>query len=82
MDPYSALCYEQRAQTVWLTLNRPEAMNALSEVLCDELADAVGRIERDRGVRVVVLTGAGKAFCAGADLKGVFAGASRSPFSA
>ena len=79
MDSSSALRYEQRADTVWLTLNRPEAMNALSEVLCDELAEAIDRIGRDRDVRVVVLTGAGKAFCAGADLKGVFEGGSAAP---
>lgn len=74
MDPYSALRWERHAETVWLTLNRPGTMNALSEALCDELCDAVARIERDRDVRVVVLTGAGRAFCAGADLKGVFEG--------
>jgi enoyl-CoA hydratase/carnithine racemase len=79
LDSYSALRYERRAQTVWLTLNRPEAMNALSETLCGELADAISRIESDRDVRVVVLTGAGKAFCAGADLKGVFEGNTAAP---
>jgi enoyl-CoA hydratase/carnithine racemase len=79
MDSYSALRFERRAQTAWLTLNRPDAMNALSDRLCDELADALDRIERDSEVRVVVLTGAGRAFCAGADLKGVFEGAQAAP---
>jgi len=79
LHSYSALRCEQRAQTVWLTLNRPDVMNALSEALCDELADAIGHIEHDRDVRVVVLTGTGRAFCAGADLKGVFEGGTAEP---
>ena len=52
LHSYTALRHETRAQTAWLTLNRPDAMNALSETLCDELADAFCRIERDRDVRV------------------------------
>ena len=79
MHSYTALRHETRAQTAWLTLNRPDAMNALSDTLCDELAAAIDRIERDRDVRVVVLTGAGRAFCAGADLKGVFEGGTAAP---
>jgi enoyl-CoA hydratase len=52
-----------------LTLNRPQAMNALSRGLMAALADAVDRLEADPAVRVLVLTGAGRAFCAGLDLK-------------
>ena len=52
-----------------LTLNRPQAMNALSRQLMAELADAVEALEADPAVRVLVLTGAGRAFCAGLDLK-------------
>ncbi len=51
-----------------LVLNRPEKHNVLSGAMCDELAAAAGRIESDPGIRVVVLTGAGASFCAGADL--------------
>lgn len=54
-----------------ITLDRPEARNALSPGLIDALADAVGQIEGDASVRVLVLAGAGKSFCAGMDLKGV-----------
>src|SRR5215472_3922817 len=54
---------------VRLTLNRPEAFNALSEGLLDALADALARIAADDTARVVVLAGAGKAFCAGHDLR-------------
>ncbi len=52
-----------------LTLNRPRAMNALSRELRSALARAVDALEADPSVRVLVLTGAGKAFCAGLDLK-------------
>ena len=55
--------------TVWLRLQRPAAMNAISTELLDELNLALDEIEADRAVRVVVLTGMGRAFCAGADLK-------------
>ena len=52
-----------------LTLNRPAALNALSRALMAQLAGAVRRLEADPAVRVLILTGAGKAFCAGLDLK-------------
>jgi enoyl-CoA hydratase len=52
-----------------LTLNRPEARNALSGQLRAALADGVAELSRDAGVRVLVLTGAGAAFCAGLDLR-------------
>jgi enoyl-CoA hydratase/carnithine racemase len=52
-----------------LTLNRPDQFNALSEQLLAELAAALDRIGGDDTVRVVVIAGAGKAFCAGHDLK-------------
>ncbi|MGB5556792.1 MAG: crotonase/enoyl-CoA hydratase family protein [Paracoccaceae bacterium] len=51
-----------------LTLNRPEKHNALSAELIADLTDAARRLGRDPAVRVVVLTGAGKSFCAGGDL--------------
>jgi enoyl-CoA hydratase/carnithine racemase len=55
-----------------LTLNRPEARNALSRTLIAELGAALAAAEADPGARVIVLAGAGdRAFCAGADLKGV-----------
>jgi enoyl-CoA hydratase len=52
-----------------LTLNRPAAMNALSRRLRQALADEIDRLEADPEVRVLILTGAGRAFCAGLDLK-------------
>lgn len=57
-----------------LTLNRPRAMNALSRELRTALAQTVLELERDPEIRVLVLTGAGRAFCAGLDLKELGAG--------
>jgi len=57
-----------------LTLNRPQAMNALSRDLCAAFAEAVDSLEADPSVRVLVVTGAGRAFCAGLDLKELAAG--------
>lgn len=59
---------EDEAAVRVLTLNRPEALNAFNQGLCDALADALLAAERDDGVRVVILTGAGRAFSAGTDL--------------
>lgn len=71
MSATTTIHLEHRAGAAWITLNRPDAMNALSDTMCSELMVAIERIEGDPAVRVVVLTGAGRAFCAGADLKGV-----------
>ena len=79
MEATPTIRYEQRGATAWITLDRPDAMNALSGPMCTELLEVIGRIERDPGIRVIVLTGAGRAFCAGADLKGVFEDAGGSP---
>jgi 2-(1,2-epoxy-1,2-dihydrophenyl)acetyl-CoA isomerase len=53
-----------------LTLNRPEARNALTDEMQTALQEAIPRLAGDRDVRVVVITGAGRAFCAGGDVKG------------
>ena len=64
-----ALAKNREGAAVWLRLQRPAAMNAISTDLLDELNLALDEIEADESVRVVVLTGTGRAFCAGADLK-------------
>src|SRR5713101_296082 len=51
-----------------IQLNRPERMNAIGELTRKQLAEAIKQAERDDAVRVVVLTGAGRAFCSGADV--------------
>jgi enoyl-CoA hydratase len=66
---YRTLKIEHAAGYAILTLNRPEAMNALSRELLAELRSAVAELEQDPEVRVLILTGAGRAFCAGLDLK-------------
>ena len=53
-----------------LTMNRPEARNALSAAMFDGLSEALPRLAKDASVRLVVLTGAGGAFCSGGDVKG------------
>ncbi len=61
---------EQEGPVVTLTLNAPEKRNAISTFQdCDDVVAAVHRVNRDRSVRCVILTGAGTAFCAGGDLK-------------
>jgi crotonobetainyl-CoA hydratase len=70
MSTTNGIRYEVRDHVAWVTIDRPERMNALDPAAQDELLRTWGRIEGDRSVRVVVLTGAGdRAFCAGDDLK-------------
>lgn len=65
----------EKEETIALvTLNRPEAMNALSSELRRALAEAFRELQRDEDIRAVILTGAGRAFCAGMDLKEAAAG--------
>jgi enoyl-CoA hydratase/carnithine racemase len=63
------LIYEHRDAVAWLTLNRPEARNALNQPLREALRAAFARFATDERARVAVLRGAGPIFCAGADLK-------------
>ncbi|NIJ41862.1 enoyl-CoA hydratase [Parvibaculum indicum] len=60
---------EKEGETAIVTLNRPNAMNALSRELREAIAETFEKLEADPEVRVAILTGAGKAFCAGLDLK-------------
>ena len=60
---------ERRDQVVVLTLNRPEAMNSFNSAMLRGLRDKLEAVQYDPEVRVVIITGAGKGFCAGADLK-------------
>jgi enoyl-CoA hydratase len=60
---------EQEGHTLVVTMNRPEARNALSSEMLDGMRDAWERVNADDRIRVAILTGAGGAFCAGADLK-------------
>ena len=60
--------YEKDGRIGRITLNRPEVMNAIDDDLPGELAAAVAQADADRDVHVMVLSGAGKAFCSGYDL--------------
>jgi 2-(1,2-epoxy-1,2-dihydrophenyl)acetyl-CoA isomerase len=66
---YQAILFDIDNWVATITLNRPERMNSFSEDLLSEWADAIVRCQDDDEVRVVVVTGAGRAFCAGADLR-------------
>ena len=69
MTDYECLLYEVKDAIATLTLNRPERLNALGGTLRDDLYAAVLRASQDADVRVIVVTGAGKGFCAGGDVK-------------
>ena len=65
---YEEIRYEVDAGILTLTLDRPERLNAFTNTMAHELMDAFDRADADDDVRVVVVTGAGRGFCAGADL--------------
>ncbi len=69
-EPYETLLFETDAAIATITLNRPDALNALNARMRRELGAALKAAARDATVRAVVLTGAGRGFCAGADLRG------------
>ncbi len=72
---YQDLIYEKAGKVARVVLNRPERLNAISANLPDELERAVGEANDDPEVRVIILKGAGRAFCAGFDLSpGLFTG--------
>jgi enoyl-CoA hydratase/carnithine racemase len=66
---YETLLVEKEGAIDWLTLNRPEALNALNRTMMLELQHYFGELYTDHSVRVVVLRGAGRGFCAGLDFK-------------
>lgn len=66
---YQTLTVEKEGAIDWLTLNRPEALNAMSRTMMLELQHYFGELYTDHSVRVVILRGAGRGFCAGLDLK-------------
>ncbi|HVU03457.1 MAG TPA: crotonase/enoyl-CoA hydratase family protein [Polyangiaceae bacterium] len=65
---YSQIRLEVKDRVATITLNRPERLNAYTGTMRDELVDVFGAVDRDDSVRAVVVTGEGRAFCAGADL--------------
>jgi 2-(1,2-epoxy-1,2-dihydrophenyl)acetyl-CoA isomerase len=68
---YETLLYEAKEGVGYLTLNRPDRFNAFNEKMSAELLAALREVRKDKGVRVLVIRGAGKAFCSGQDLKDI-----------
>src|SRR5947209_8686848 len=66
---YENIIVEKKNKTGIITLNRPKALNALSQALLKELSQAMDQLENDAGVAVIIITGNEKAFAAGADIK-------------
>lgn len=69
---YKELIYSVEGKICVITLNRPEAMNALTGVTHVEINDAVLRADKDENIRAIIITGAGRGFCAGDDVKKIF----------
>src|SRR6185503_9682763 len=69
VDMYETLRVEREAHLTWLTLDRPDALNAMSRTLIRELHDFFWTFHDDPETGVLVMRGAGRAFCAGLDLK-------------
>lgn len=67
-EKFKTILLNIEGQTVWVTLNRPEIHNAFNSLMISELDTAFSWIEKNEDIRVAVLTGAGRSFCAGADL--------------
>jgi len=82
MSASPPLLHETRDGIAWLTLNRPEARNALSRGLMSALEAALGTIAADAAVKVVVIAGAGPVFCAGHDLREIRAEPGREAYEA
>ncbi len=67
---YTQISYDVSDRVATITLNRPEQLNAFTNTMMRELIDAFDRVDADDEVRAVIVTGAGRGFCAGADLSG------------
>jgi 2-(1,2-epoxy-1,2-dihydrophenyl)acetyl-CoA isomerase len=67
---FDTLLFERREGIAYVTLNRPDKLNALNRPLLTDLRAAAAAIDSDPGIRAVVLTAAGRAFCSGADIMG------------
>ncbi len=69
MTDFVTLTYSTRDRKAYVTLNRPDRLNAIDDVMPGEIREAIAQANRDDDVRVIVLQGAGRSFCAGYDLK-------------
>ena len=69
MSDYENIIVETKDQVDWVTLNRPESLNAITTPMVTELRDYFGNLMENDSTRIVVLRGAGRGFCAGLDIK-------------
>lgn len=74
MPEYADLLYEVDSHIATITLNRPDRLNAISQPMLLSFSQALRDADADRDVRVIIITGAGRGFCAGLDLKDLMAG--------
>ena len=85
MPNYEHILYENRGAVALITLNRPERLNAWTATMENEFIDAINVASADAEVGCIVITGAGRGFCAGADIggwdRGIKVGASAAPRS-
>ncbi len=76
---YKEILCEKRNQTLWIYLNRPKDMNSITSGMLLEIQEVLSKARLDDDIRVLVMSGKGPAFCAGADLKVVFETISQEP---
>jgi len=69
--PFQHILYRKEESILWITLNRPQVLNALNRGLWRELYQTLDMAEKDENIRVIIITGAGRAFSAGDDIKEV-----------
>src|ERR1700687_341802 len=74
MSDYTDLLYEVADNVATITLNRPDRLNAISGPMLDSFSRALRDADLDPAVRVIIITGAGRGFCAGLDLKDQMSG--------
>ena len=76
---YGTITVEKRGRVDWLTLNRPEQLNSINNQMVADLSDYFGKLFNDEETRIVVMRGAGRAYCAGLDIKAQ-GGTDKAPF--
>ncbi|WP_243075436.1 enoyl-CoA hydratase [Microbacterium sp. SS28] len=69
MTEYATILVETRGRVGWITINRPEALNALNTQVCADIVAAATAFDADEGIGAIVVTGSERAFAAGADIK-------------
>ena len=65
---YKTILFKEENSIAFITLNRPEKLNAFTQTMLYEMVDALDHIDKSDSIRAVILSGSGRAFCAGADL--------------